>query len=398
MLTASLEAELIALCSDLLQIKSYSGAEQDIVRRLEAVFAGKTGWELQVDAYGSLCAGYTGRRPGKRVLFDAHVDTVPVTDPEHWAEDPFGGVVRDGRIYGRGASDMKGALAAMIVAAEAFIADTKGDFAGEVVISGVVQEESFEGIAARSISQNVNPDFVIIGEASDLNLKHGQRGRAEIVLETVGRAAHSANPGAGLNAVYPMSELIAGLRELPVPKHPVLGQGILELTDIISSPYPGLSVVPETCRATCDRRLLVDETRDSVLQPIQELLQRTAAGVPDLQVHGGYAFGRETCYTGQGIETERFFPAWLLDPSDPFVQSACRGLQRAGLQPELAVYSFCTNGAHYAGEANIPSIGFGPSSESQAHVRDEWIAVEQLLGACRGYYGLMLELLHGRIG
>ncbi len=80
------------------------------------------------------------------------------------------------------------------------------------------------------------------------------------------------------------------------------------------------------------------------------------------------------------------------------MQSACRGLQRAGLQPELAVYSFCTNGSHYAGEAGIPCIGFGPSSESQAHVRDEWIAVEQLLGACRGYYGLMLELLHGRIG
>jgi acetylornithine deacetylase/succinyl-diaminopimelate desuccinylase-like protein len=103
---------------------------------------------------------------------------------------------------------MKGAVAAMIAAAGFFAADTRRDFAGEIVVSGVVHEECFEGIAARKISECVKPDYVVIGESSELNLKRGQRGRAEIVVETFGKHAHSANPSVGINAVYKMAELI----------------------------------------------------------------------------------------------------------------------------------------------------------------------------------------------
>ncbi len=393
MITKEREAGLIRLCSDLVRIKSYSGREAQMAAHLKQVFEKSGSNEITVDEYGSVAASFKGRRPGKTLLLDAHIDTVPVTDPGRWDVEPFGGEVKEGRIYGRGASDMKGALTAMMLAVEYFCADTQNGFNGEIVVVGGVQEEAFEGIASRRISNRYNPDFVVIGEASNLNLKRGQRGRAEIVLETFGKPAHSANPSVGLNAVYKMTRLIDAVRGLPVGRHPVLGEGILELTDIKSSPYPGLSVVPEYCRATYDRRLLVNETRESVLAPIHELIAALEKEDPEFKAKASYAFGKEDCYTGATIEAERFFPGWVYDENDEWVQTAYRGLKEAGLRPEISHYAFCTNGSHYAGEAGIKTIGFGPSEETLAHTDNEYIAISQVLGACRGYYGILKALM-----
>ena len=115
---------------------------------------------------------------------------------------------------------MKGAIAAMAVAATAFRDETNGDFAGEIYVAGVVHEECFEGVAAREISARVQPDYVVIGEASQGNLKVGQRGRGEIKLEVFGKPAHSANPEKGLNAVYKICKIIEEIRNLEPTEHP----------------------------------------------------------------------------------------------------------------------------------------------------------------------------------
>jgi acetylornithine deacetylase/succinyl-diaminopimelate desuccinylase-like protein len=214
-----------------------------------------------------------------------------------------------------------------------------------------------------------------------------------VVVETFGKPAHSANPDAGVNAVYKMAGLIARIRSIEAPNHPILGKGILELTDIKSSPYPGASVVPDGCRATYDRRLLVGETRESVLQPILALIQQLQKEDPQFMAKAGFATGSEKCYTGTCIEGERFFPGWLYDEQDEFVQAAYSGLRGAGLNPQITQYSFCTNGSHYAGEAGIKTIGFGPSRENLAHTNDEFIEIEQLLQATAGYYGILKSLL-----
>jgi putative selenium metabolism hydrolase len=397
MLTKERELKLIDLCSNLIRTRSYSGEEKQIILQLQQIFKNKGCKDIYIDKFGSITACFKGKRQGKKLLFDCHVDTVPVTNPAQWKFDPFGGNINNGQILGRGSSDMKGALAAVIMAIDCFIADTQNNFAGEIVVSGVVHEESFEGIASRSISNRLQPDFVVIGEASNLNLIHGQRGRAEIVVETFGRPAHSANPKTGLNAVYKMTKLIEGLQSLSISHHPVLGYGILELTDIKSSPYPGLSVIPEYCKATFDRRLLIGETKKNVIVPIENLIKKFQTRDPDFQALVSYSFGRQACYTNADIETERFFPAWLYDDKEEFLQTAYQGLKEMGLDPEMAVYSFCTNGSHYAGEAGIKTMGFGPSKETQAHVNDEYIDISQLTGACRGYYGIMTALLNENI-
>ena len=164
------------------------------------------------------------------------------------------------------------AVASFAAAASFFAQDTGRDFAGEIYVDGVVHEECFEGVASRSISEIVKPDYVVIGEASLCNLKIGQRGRAEIVVETFGVPAHSANPEKGVNAVYEMCKVVDAIQKLPCTEHPVLGKGILELTDIKSTPYPGASVVPSYCRVTYDRRLLVGESKGIVLAPLQSLI------------------------------------------------------------------------------------------------------------------------------
>jgi putative selenium metabolism hydrolase len=393
MLTEQREQQLITLCRELIQKQSYSGEENLVMERIKVAFTEMGFDDAFVDEYGNIIGHIKGHQPGKAILFDGHIDTVPVADDSKWKHAPFGGEIEDGKIYGRGTSDMKGAISAMITAVGSFAADTSREFAGDIYISCVVHEECFEGVAARKISERVHPDYVIIGEASELNLKRGQRGRAEIVVETYGKSAHSANPQAGINAVYQMAKLIEQVRQLNTPAQAVLGQGILELTDIKSSPYPGASVVPDYCRATYDRRLLVGETKESVLQPILDLIQQMTEQDDQFKGTAYYATGSEKCYTGVVIEGERFFPGWLYDEQDEFVQTVLRGLKDSGLQPEVTNYSFCTNGSHYAGEAGIKTIGFGPSRENLAHTVDEYIEIDQLFKAARGYYGILKSVL-----
>lgn len=386
------DERLTALCREMVRRPSLSGQEQEIAAFLKTRMEEYGFDSVTTDRYGSVLGCVRGRQPGKRVLLDGHIDVVPVADPLLWTHSPFGGEIVDGKLYGRGASDMKGGLSAMIEAAARFAEDTERDFAGEVWVACSVQEEMFEGVACRETIASARPDFVIIGEATSGTLKIGQRGRAEIVVETEGVSCHSSNPDAGVNAVYHMVELIPEIRKLTPAEHPLLGQGILELTDILSDPYPGASVVPGRCRATFDRRLLVGETEETVLAQIDEAIARTQARLPGLKARAYLAEGESVCWTGASICAKRFFPAWVLERQDELVQKALEGLREAGIDAPVSHYAFCTNASAYCGEAGIPTVGFGPSLETLAHTADEYIELEQLHMACRGYCGILAAL------
>jgi putative selenium metabolism hydrolase len=384
--------DCISLCRELIAEPSVSGEEEGVANVLAAFFRSRGAGEIFIDRCGSLIAVFHGDIPGKTILLDGHMDAVPVVDENAWTHPPFAAEIADGRLYGRGASDMKCALACMAAAAAAHWQKTGGHFAGAIAVAGVVHEECFEGVAAREISARVEPDLVIIGEASECNLKIGQRGRAEIVLETFGKSAHSASPHKGVNAVYHMAELVRRIREIIPPHSSVLGPGILELTDIKSKPYPGASVVPSYCRATYDRRLLVGETKESVLAPLLAALDETKNEIPQLSAKVSYAQSEQRCYTGETITGERFFPGWSFASDAPFVQEVLAGLREGGVSPAITHYNFCTNGSHYAGEAGIPTVGFGPSAETLAHTRDEWISLDEIQTALSGYAGILNRL------
>ncbi len=187
--------------------------------------------------------------------------------------------------------------------------------------------------------------------------------------------------------------IIGEIQKLPMTHHETLGYGILELTDIKSSPYPGASVVPDYCRATYDRRLLVGETLESVIAPIQKLLDEMMAKDETLKAKVSYAVGKEKCWTGNDIIGERFFPGWVYEEKEEYIQKAAEALRAIGQNPEITHYNFCTNGSHYAGEAGIKTIGYGPSRENLAHTIDEYIELDQLYKAAEGYYAILKAYL-----
>lgn len=393
MLNEERNNQIIELCKKMIQAKSYSGEEADVVAVMEE-FCEATGFtDVHIDKYGNCICHIKGKKEGPKILFDGHMDTVPVPDASVWDYDPFGAEVVDGKMYGRGTSDMKGALSAMMAAAIYFAKDCDYDFAGDIYVAGVVHEECFEGVAAREISAYVKPDYVIIGEASQLNIKIGQRGRGEIQVETFGVPAHSASPHEGVNAVYKMCKVVEAIQKLEPTEHPVLGKGILELVDIKSSPFPGASVVPDYCRATYDRRLLVGETKESVLAPLQTLLDEMMKADEGLKAKVSFVTMEEKCYTGETIGSERFFPGWLYDEEDAFVKDVYNEMKSIGFNPVITNYDFCTNGSHYAGEAGIKTLGLGPSTEILAHKINEYIEIDQLLKVTQCYYGTMKALL-----
>lgn len=382
--------QLVDLCRNMIRRPSLSGQEKEVAEyvhnRMEAL-----GFDtVHVDAMGNVVGKIILGRGGKRILLEGHMDHVAVSDSSKWNYDPFGAEIVDGKIYGRATSDMKGNLAAMIEAASFLREDHHSGLDGEIIVAGSVHEECFEGVASELIGKQYEPDMVIIGEASNLTLKRGQRGRAEVVLETKGKTAHSSNPSVGLNAVKKMMKVLLAVDGSFVPSvNEVLGEGILEVTDIISSPYPGASVVPDKCRVTFDRRLLVDETEDLVLGQIQQVIDQAASSDPDIRTELYLAAGEDMCYTGEPIKAVRFAPGWLFPDDHPFVQTALEGLREVGQKPELSHYYFCTNGSYYAGKAGIPTIGYGGSLETLAHVDDEYIEIDQLVKACEGYCGIV---------
>ncbi|MDO5406841.1 MAG: YgeY family selenium metabolism-linked hydrolase [Eubacteriales bacterium] len=386
------EEMLVSLCQEVIRIPSMSGHEEQVAKLLQKTMIEYGFDEAIIDKYGSVLGTIYGKRPGKTILMDGHIDTVDVIDRDEWTHDPFSGEIVDGKVYGRGASDMKGSVCTMLSAAAQYAEDTNKDFAGKICVSCTVHEECFEGVSSREISNAAKPDFVIIGEATTTTVKIGQRGRAEVVVETYGKSCHSSNPEKGVNAVYHMMAVIEAIRNIKVNEHPILGKGILELTDIVSSPYPGASVVPAVCRATFDRRTLVGEDEALILGQVEEAIEAAKKKNPELQAKVYLAEGQETCWTGEKISAKRYFPAWLIPEDSELVQGALAGLKETGIDASVSHFSFCTNGSHFCGEAGIPCIGFGPSLESLAHVRDEYIEIEQLKKAFHGFYGILSHL------
>lgn len=384
---------VITLCQDLVKCQSYSGEEQQVAETLISFFKEQGFDEIKTDSYGNVVGIINGSQKGPTLVFDGHIDTVPVVNPKEWTENPFGGEIKDNKIYGRGTSDMKGGLSAMAVAAISYSKSVNKNFAGRIIVAAIVYEELFEGVASKLICDTYNPDFVVIGEATNLNLKIGQKGRAEIIVETFGTPAHSAHPEKGLNAVYSMCKVVDEIKKIPTPVHPILNKGILVLTDIKSSPYPGSSVVPDYCKATYDRRLLVGETKSSVLKPIQECIEELQKKDPEVKAKVSFVTNVNTCYTGNEIHAEKFFPAWLYKESDEFVQNCLSELNKNEMHPEVSIYDFCTNGSYYAGVAGVKTIGLGPSKENLAHTIDEYIEIEQLTSAVNYYNAILVALM-----
>jgi putative selenium metabolism hydrolase len=368
---------LEAFTLDLVRTLSPSGQEGAVAALVRAEME-RLGYDVEVDALGNV-VGTLDAGPGPCVLFDAHMDTVGVTDPSAWSADPAG-ELRDGRLYGRGSTDMKGPLAALVHGAAA--APLR---AGRVVVSASIAEEMIEGFATVEVARRARPDVAVICEPSSRRVVVGQRGRAELVVEVEGRPSHSSRPDLGVNAVEAMADVLRAARGLELPAHPELGQAILVPTDIISRPFPALSVLPDRCTVTFDRRTLPGEGEQEVLVPLRAAVD---AAVAPHGATGRVEIGvdRFDAYTGAPVEARNFAPAWYTGADAPVARTA---LDALGAEPGLWV--FCTNGSGTAA-LGIATIGYGPGDETLAHRVDEHIELDELFAGAQGHATLAAAL------
>jgi putative selenium metabolism hydrolase len=346
--------------------------------------------EVRVDRIGNVVARL-GNGRGPVLLYDGHMDTVAVSDRSAWAHDPFAAEVINGVLYGLGAADMKGALAAFVFAAK-MLADVGVELNGSLVFAFVVQEEPCEGLAVRVLieEEGIKPDWVVLGEPSDLQIMLGQRGRIELRVTAHGQASHAARPDLGKNAIYGAARLIFGLELLAdrLGNGSALGRGTLAVTQI-ESISPSRNAVPDRCSFCIDRRLTLGETEAKALAEVDAIIVRedVAATVEVTEYQA-------TSYTGYECRAKSYFPAWVSGASDPLAQALARSAREAlGSAPRTGYWPFSTDGVYTMGTAGIPTVGFGPGKPEHAHTAHDQVRIEDVVKAARVYAQLAVNLL-----
>jgi putative selenium metabolism hydrolase len=360
---------MIELLQSLVSTPSMSGDEGAVIQ-LCADAMRELGYDVEIDEFGN-ALGVLGEGPS-RLLFDGHADTVAANPA--WTRDPLDAAVQGERLHGLGSTDMKGPLAALIHG----VADAarNGRLHATVGVSITTLEEVMEGAALAPVLERFRPDAVVIAEPSGGRLALAQKGRAELLIEVKGRAAHAAFPEVGANALVGAAAVILALEERLAPTDSELGDGLLVVTEGASEPLPGISVVPALTRLRLDRRTLPGETPTDVLEELRPYLGAATRAGASASV--SISDGEVITYTGASLPARRFLPAWRADRAHPFVAGALAVL------PEGPPAHFCTNGSRSA-SLDIPTIIFGPGDPRDAHQADESVSLADLETARRGY-------------
>ncbi len=381
--------DLFDFLQKLVQRPSLPGDEGAVAELVRAEME-RLGFEgIEQDAAGNVYASI-GAGEGPLLLFDSHMDTVEPANPQAWTVDPWGGVVREGRLYGLGSCDMKSGLAATLYGI-AHLRRIGVPLRGRVMVAAVVLEEPAEGTGTRLLFElnDIRPDWVVIAEPSSLRVIRAQRGHLEMTVEVQGRSAHSAAPHLGKNAIYEAARIIFGLEllEEQLPTHPFLGRGVLAVTDI-SAQAVSRNAIPYRCHLFVDRRLTVGETEALALSEIQRVIARegveATVSVVEEQIR---------TYTGLTSIARRASPPWLFDEAHPLIRAAVQAVRAVGLRPQMGRWDFATEGAYTAGQLQIPTVGLGPGEPAMAHTVDESVELEEVATAAAIYAALAALLL-----
>ncbi len=386
--------ELAGLLQSLVRIPSFTGEEGPIVTFVLEKMKSFGFAEVRADGLGN-ALGRIGTGP-LTILYDAHLDTVRVTDAEAWEYPPFEGRIADGAVHGRGAVDEKAAMAGFLVAGAALAkAFPRGELPFSLYVVGSVMEEDADGFPLLYLleKEGLKPDYVLLGEPTDLKVYRGQRGRMELEISTAGKAAHGAHNRQGINAIYKMAPLLRAIEKLDraLPKAAPLGRGSVTVSDI-GSRAPSLCSVPDHCRIHLDRRLTAGETREGALAQIQELAAKNGEARVELPVYTAKS------WKGTEVRQEAFFPTWVMEEEHPLVQAGMEAAHLAtGRKARGGVWSFSTNGVATAGHHHIPTIGFAPGKEELAHTARERLELADLAKAAL-FYALFPFVLADQAG
>jgi len=374
--------ELVQFVRDLVRIDSRTYQEGAAVQWLAGKMREFRFDEVRVDPAGN-CLGRIGS--GKAVILaDAHIDTVDPGDAAEWGFDPLEGKVEKGFIKGRGVIDDKGCLSAMVFAGRAI---KELGYGGEITfwVSGSISEEDVEGSCVRAMMEHnpdIKPKLILVGEASEMMIIRGHKGRALIKMVVKGKAAHASAAWKGENALIKALPLISAIdRKNDYAEDPFLGKGTIEVTKVICD-TPSLNTIPGKVTVIADRRMSLGETQQQILDELKPLLALSdATATIDTE--------EVKTYTGYNIVQEDYFPSWVLEENHPMVQAAAKAYEGiTGKPAKIGKWDFCTNATYLCGITGIPSVGFGPGDESLCHSSEEQLSIEELVVSA-GVYALI---------
>ncbi len=228
--------------------------------------------EVRFDRMGNIL-GRIGNGP-RVLVYDSHVDTVGIGDPQAWNWDPFQGKLEDGILYARGACDEKGSTPGMIYGLA--VARDLGLLEGWTAYYFGNMEEWCDGIAPNTfieVDPGIRPDFVVIGEPTRMQVYRGHKGRIELKVTAKGRSAHAASNHLGDNAIYKLLPIIAGIRDLEpeLGDHPFLGHGKITVSDM-QVRTPSINAVPDEAVIYIDRRMTFGETKEEAIAQVEALI------------------------------------------------------------------------------------------------------------------------------
>ncbi len=372
---------------DIVSIPSESCNEEKVVLRIKKEMERARFDEVKIDPMGNI-HGTIGH--GKRIIaYDAHIDTVGVGNIDNWKYDPYKGYEDDDIIIGRGATDQKGGMASMVYAGKIIKElGLEGDYT--LVMVGSVQEEDCDGLCWQFIIKELGlkPEFVVSTEPTDGRITRGQRGRMEIKVETTGISAHGSAPERGDNAIFKMAPILMELEKLneKLKDDDFLGKGTLTVSEIFHS-SPSRCAVADGCYVSIDRRLTKGEDKELALSQIRELPSVKQAKAKVTM----YEYERPS-YTKLVYPTECYFPSWVIEEEHPVCMAAAETyLKLFNKKPEIDKWTFSTNGVSITGMFGIPTIGFGPGKEAQAHAPNERTWKEDLV-RCSAFYAALPHL------
>lgn len=408
--------ELIALTQDLIRIPTVNPPGENYLEICEYLKQrlSKRGYGIELvrgtgkpgdsDGYPrwNVVARREGRGAGETVHFNSHHDVVEVG--RGWTVDPFGGEFRDGRIYGRGACDMKGGLAASIIAAEAF-ADIVPDYHGAIEISGTADEETggYGGVAYLAEQGYFSPErvqHVIIPEPLNKDrICLGHRGVWWAEIETFGRIAHGSMPFLGDSAIRHMAAVLREFEDVLYPAlgnkrtaMPVVPPGARQSTMNINSIHGGQAepeggftgfpapVVAHSARIVIDRRYLIEESPAAVRREVVDLLERLKAE------RQGFSYEIRDLWTISPTMTEK---------DAPVVRSVAKAIGEVmGVAPEYVVSPGTYDQKHIDRIGRLKNcIAYGPGILDLAHQPDEWVGVDDMLDSAKVMALTLLDLL-----
>ncbi len=375
--------EIVSLLSDLVRIPSVNPhmgggtGEAEIARYLADRLGGlgltPTVMEVQ-PRRPNVLATVPGRPGGPHLLFEAHMDTVP---PSHGQVEPFAPRLEGDRLYGRGSCDTKASIAAMFIALASILPVRKRPVTISLAFT-MGEELGHEG-ATSLLASGFRPDAAVVGEPTGLDVVVAHKGVIRWKMVAAGRAAHSSNPLAGINAIGKMAVLIRALDERLVPQlrqrtHPLLGPATLSVGRIEGGLQ--VNVVPDRCTIDLDRRTLPGETWTDVRRELETLLAPLQAEDPDLHVTI-----EDPYRTAGSMQTP---------PEAPIFRAAQEAVRRIGGNHLVRGVAFGTDAAELSAHG-IPCVVLGPGDVAQAHTSTEYVEIQQAVKAAAIYREIMLD-------